>query len=198
MISRYTFALVTLAALPTGLSAQHGATRGPPLNTVAPGEARQFDFLVGQWNLAVKLPPPSLAVRIHGGAPKLIGTWKATRGLDGWGVEDELRITDEAGNPMALSRTVRVWDAAAKHWNTVSVDAYRARISTATAEWKNGEMNSTSRGTDPDGTTYMLRTRVYDISPAGFKFQQDRSTDEGKSWTEGTLRLEAARAKPAP
>ncbi|HSB53593.1 MAG TPA: hypothetical protein VLD58_04525 [Gemmatimonadales bacterium] len=185
-------------AVPAGLAAQHGGAPAQRLNTVAPAEAKQFDFLVGQWDLTVKLPPPSLAVRIHGGAPKLVGSWKASRSLDGWGIEDELRITDEAGNPMALSRSVRVYDAAAKHWNLVAVDAYRARITTASADWTNGEMLTTSRGVDPDGKAYMLRTKFYEITAAGFKFQQDRSTDDGKTWTEGTLRLEAKRVKPAP
>lgn len=198
MMSRSALVLLSLCAMPTVLLAQHGGGGAPPLNTVAPPEAKQYDFLLGQWDLAVKLPPASLAVRIHGGAPKLIGSWKGTRSLDGWGVEDELRITDEAGNPMALSRSIRVYDAAAKRWSNVSVDAYRARISTATAEWKNGEMNSTSRGNDPDGKPYLLRTRIYDITAAGFKFQQDRSTDDGKSWTEGTLRLEAKRGRSGP
>ena len=31
------------------------------------------------------------------------------------------------------------------------------------------------------------------VAPATFRLQQDRSSDGGKSWTEGTLRIEAKR-----
>jgi len=49
-------------------------------------------------------------------------------------------------------------------------------------------------GAGPDGKPYVTRTRVYDITPSTFKFQQDRSDDGGKSWKEGTLKIEARRA----
>jgi hypothetical protein len=54
-------------------------------------------------------------------------------------------------------------------------------------------MNQSSSGTDAEGKAYMARTRVYDITPNSFKWQQDRSTDGGRTWTEGTLRIEAKR-----
>ena len=71
------FALI----LPCSARAQHGAGTSPaPVS--APAEARQHDFLVGQWELVVKVPPAGLAQRIHG-VPRLVGTWKAWRAFDG-------------------------------------------------------------------------------------------------------------------
>ena len=175
--------------------AQHGVPSGPSVprpSFKAPPEAKQYDFLIGQWDLVVEVPAQSLAARIHG-VPKLVGTWKAWRGLDGWGIEDELRITDEAGNPVALSAATRVWDAAASRWTYTVLDVYRARFSAGTAEWRGGEMLLSSTGTDPDGRPSRSRTRIHEIKPDSFRFQQDRSADDGKTWTEGTLRITAKR-----
>jgi len=173
------------------------AQRGSPAPSVSspPGQAAQFDFLVGQWSLVVSPAVSGLAARLHG-APRLSGTWKAWRALDGWGIEDELRITDHAGNPRAYTHAVRVYDASAQHWNGSSLDVYRGAFTSSTAEWKDAQMVVTSRGTDVDGRAYLARVRYYDISPATFRFQQDRSFDDGRSWTEAVLRIEARREPP--
>lgn len=190
MLRRLTFALVSVLAVPGGLAAQHGAAAAAPSPT-APPEAKQHDFLVGQWELTVKVPATSLATRLHG-MPKLVGTWKAWRAFDGFGVEDELRITDASGNPMSLSHALRFYDRTVKHWVITGLDVYRGKVSTATATWDAGRMEQMSRGTDPDGKAYLTRSRFSDISPAGFVFRQERSYDEGRKWTAGTT-IEAKR-----
>lgn len=188
--------LALLLVTPAATRAQHGGGQGAPSRT-APREASQFDFLVGEWELDVRVPASGLAQRLHG-VPKLVGTWKAWRALDGWGIEDELRITDAAGNPSGFTRSVRVYDAVAKRWAISSLDVYGARFTSVTAVWRDGAMHLTSRGTDRDGKAYVSRTRLYDITPTTFRFQQDRSFDDGKSWTEGTLRIQAKRTATAP
>ena len=49
------------------------------------------------------------------------------------------------------------------------------------------------QGTDPEGKPALVRSRFQDITPNSFNWQQDRSSDNGKTWTEGTLRIEARR-----
>lgn len=198
MFFHRTLATVVLLAVPAALTAQHDGAGAAPARTqtTAPREGSQFDFLVGEWELVVKVPAPSLAARLHGGAPKLVGSWKGWRAMDGYGVEDELRITDAAGNRLSLAKALRVYDVGARHWSSTTLDVYRARFSSATAEFKNGEMHQTSKGTDQEGKAFVQRTRFYEITPAGFRFQQDRSYDDGKSWTEGVLRIEAKRVAP--
>ncbi len=39
----------------------------------------------------------------------------------------------------------------------------------------------------------MTRTRYYDITADAFRMQQDRSTDNGKTWEEGVLTIDAKR-----
>ena len=185
--------LTAIACAPVAAVAQHAGS-SPALSTVAPREASQFDFLIGQWQLEVRPAVSSLAAKIHG-VPKLIGTWKAWRALDGFGIEDDLRISDESGNPRTLAHAVRVYDAAARRWTTSTLDVYRATFGTSTAEWVENQMTATSRGTDKDGKPVVTRTRFSDITPTAFRFVQERSTDEGRTWAE-TLRIQAKRTAP--
>ncbi len=197
MTTRYTLALLALLAVPRAALAQHGGVGGPTL-AVAPREATQYDFLIGQWELVVRPQVPGLAARIHG-SPTLEGTWKAWRGFDGWGIEDELRVVDHDGNTRALTHAVRVYDPAARHWNISTLDVFRSRFTTATAEWQGNQVTVSSQGTDQEGKGYMQRTRLTDITPTTFKMQQERSYDEGRTWAEPTLRIEARRvAATAP
>ena len=194
MLRLVSLTMLTLA-LPVSVGAQHaaGTPQAPPS---APTEARQHDFLIGQWELVVKVPPAGLAQRIHG-VPKLVGAWKAWRAFDGFGVEDELRITDEAGNPLSLSHALRYYDRTARNWSITLLDVYRGRLTSATGEWKEGRMVQNGRGTDPEGKPTLVRSRFHDITPGSFKWQQDRSSANGKTWTEGTLRIEARRVAAA-
>lgn len=132
----------------------------------------------------------SLAARIHG-APKLLGIWKAWKAFDGFGIEDELRIMDASGNPSSLAHTMRVFDAGSRQWSLTMLDVYRTRFTSSVAEWKNGEMVTTSRGTDTEGKPMLTRSRFHAITPSTFRFQQDRSLDDGRTWNTGVLRIEA-------
>jgi hypothetical protein len=190
MTPRSTTALLALSALlALPAAAQHGGRR---LSHVPPREASQYDFLLGEWQLTVEVPPPNLAARIHG-TPELTGTWRAWRALDGWGIEDELRITDQAGNPLSLTHTVRVYDAGERRWRLATLDVYRARFVSPAVDFRDGEVHLRSRGTDPDGDEFLSRTRIYDIEPDRFRLRQDRSFDGGRSWEKGALRIEARR-----
>jgi hypothetical protein len=162
------------------------------LNTSAPREATQYDFLVGQWELKVTPKVSGLAARIHG-APRLTGTWKAWRAFEGHGIEDELRIVDGSGNPASLSHSMRVFNTGEKRWSISALDVYRARYTSSNAEWRNSEMHIRGSGIDSEGKPYLTRSRFFGIARDKFTFQQDRSTDNGKTWTEATLKMEAKR-----
>jgi hypothetical protein len=181
-----------LAFAPASLRAQHGGSDASALSTRAPREASQYDFLAGQWDLAVTPKVSGLVARIHG-IPRLHGSWKGARALDGWGEEDELRIADESGNPVAYTHFLRIYDAAAKHWIVSAVDVYRQRLSTSSAQWQNGEMLTVADGTDPDGKPYRSRTHITDITSTSFHYSQDVSHDGGVTWELGHLVMDAKR-----
>ena len=177
---------------------QHGTSGNRAPATSAPKEAAQFDFLVGQWELTVMPKVTGLAARIHG-APRLVGTWKAWRAFDGFGIQDELRIMDGSGNPNSLSHSMRVYSATDKRWIVSGVDVYRGRTFATHAIMRGAEMTVTGNGVDAEGKAYLTRSRFHGISRDRFLFQQDRSTDNGRSWTEAVLKIEAKRiAATAP
>ena len=187
---------IAVAVTPLVARAQHDANRAPATTARAPSEASQYDFLIGQWELTVKPKVSSLAARIHG-QPKLRGSWKAWRALDGWGIEDELRIIDESGNPRSLTHFIRVYDPASKRWQVASVDAYRQKIVQSTAQWDGQAMTSISQAVDGDGKAYLSRLRLTRVTPTSFRYQQDRSYDGGKSWDEEQLVIEGRRVAAA-
>ena len=187
-----TIAFAALAVLTSPALAQHGGGAAPRTTSTAPREATQFDFLVGQWEVTVTPKASSLGQRIHG-TPRLSAIWKAWRAMDGFGIEDELRIVDGSGNPNAFLRTTRLYDAAQRKWTQMSLDVFRARFTPATAEWTDSEMRIRSVGRDADGAAYVQRVRFYDITPTSFKYQADRSTDGEQSWETAVLRMDARR-----
>jgi hypothetical protein len=113
--------------------------------------------------------------------------------MDGYGIEDELRITDESGNPRNLSHAVRYFDATAKRWLTNTIDVFRGVSGSSTGEWKDNAIVMVSHGTDSEGKVYAMRGRYYDITPTSFKFRQERSYDEGKTWDSAVLTIDATR-----
>lgn len=178
--------------------AQHGASPTVAPSAAAPKETSQFDFLVGQWELTASPKATTLGQKIHG-VPKLIGVWKAWRAFDGWGIEDEVRLTDGSGNPRAFSHATRFYDAKTRRWNVASIDVTRGTSATSTAEWRGAEMVINGRGTDEDGHAYLSRATFTKISNAGFTYRLDRSTDNGATWTEGITTIVAKRvAATAP
>lgn len=178
-------------AMPASLVAQHGSAQPAP-ETRPPRDASQFAFLVGQWDVTVKPKATTLAARIHG-VPTLHGTWKAWRAFEGWGIEDELRIVDAAGNPQAYTHFTRVFDATAKRWNVSALDVYRGKFTMSSAAWSGDAMSTTSQGTDAEGKSYTSRVTWSRITSASFRYQQDRSADGGRTWIDGFLVIDGKR-----
>ena len=182
--------LVALLFAPTTTWAQHGGEA--PLDTKAPRDASQFSFMIGAWALEVKPKATSLAARIHG-APKMQGTWKAWRALEGWGIQDELRITDASGNPVALTHFVRVFDPSLRRWSVSALDVYRAKFTASTAQRQGNEILTSAQNVVVDGKPALSRARITDVTPNGFRYHQDRSTDGGRTWTEDVVVIDARR-----
>ena len=185
-----------LFAIATILFASGMFAQPAPVATIAAAttaaDANQFDFLLGKWDLDAHPKVSSLVAMIHG-TPKLVGTWKAWRAPDGSGVVDEMRIFDTSGNPIALNRWQRVWSSGEARWKVTGVDAYHAGISEATGSLQNGVVHIDGRFIDGNGKTTLTRTRYYDIRPDSFRMQQDRSEDNGQSWEEAVLTIDAKR-----
>ena len=190
-LARNAFVASVLIA-PPAASAQHSGPQGGSSQASAPREASQFGFLIGQWALTVTPKVNSLAARIHG-APTYKGSWKAWRAFDGYGIEDELRIADRSGNPNSLSHALRIFDVTGNRWTQTVLDVYRGRFTTATGAWKDGAMRFAGESTDAEGKRVMYRSRFFDITPTSFRFESDRSTDGGRTWDTGAVKIAATR-----
>jgi hypothetical protein len=186
------FFLSLVLTCPAAAMAQHSADAAAAVSS-APLEARQFDFLLGQWQLEVHPKVSGLAAIIHG-APRLVGTWKAERSPDGLGIDDEMRIVDASGNPISLTRAHRIYSGAEGLWKISGQDVTHARNSEATAKWLGGEMHVEGHSADAGGDPSLSRTLYFDISADSFRMRQDRSSDNGQTWDEGTLTIDAKRA----
>jgi hypothetical protein len=91
---------------------------------------------------------------------------------------------DGSGGTRALTHTMRVYDPSAQRWTTSSLDVFRGKFNNATAEFRDGVFTISSRSTDLEGRPVMSRTRISDITATRFRFRQERSSDEGRTWTE--------------
>ena len=182
--------MATLVCAPSLGAQRGGAVAASP--TIAPKEGSQFDFLIGQWEVVTKPLAKTLGQRIHG-VQKLPGVWKAWRALDGWGIEDELRLTDASGNPRLLTHTVRFFDSNARKWNLSTIDVYQGIVTASSAELKGKAMIVSSQGRQADGGAYLSRGSFTNITAQTFMYRLDRSYDNGKSWTEGFTTIEAKR-----
>ena len=186
------FALLLALLVPHFAAAQHAPESASATTTGTPSEAKQFDFLLGQWDLQVHPKVSSLAAMIHG-APKLGGTMKAWRVLEGVGIEDEMRIVDASANPISLTRALRIYAKADARWKVSGVDATHGRVSESSGQWQNGEMRLEGRATDAEGKPVITRTRYFEISADAFRMQQDRSSDGGQTWEDAVLAIDAKR-----
>jgi len=185
------FAVLALSLAVSPLPAQHGDGQGAAVSTT-PVEARQFDFLIGQWELEVRPAVSGLAARLHG-APKFGGSWKAWRAFDGWGIEDELRILDTRGSLRTIAHTLRVYDQTAAHWSQTTLDVFRARFNPGNPMWSGKEMVSSAPATDADGKAHLVRVRFFAITATGFRYEQARSYDNGTTWQDPVLKITAKR-----
>jgi hypothetical protein len=185
----FTFSLLLLC--PLASLAQAGGGTPPPSATSPSVEAKQFDFMLGQWELEVHPKVSGLAAMIHG-TPRLIGTWKAWRAANGADIVDEMRIVDGSGNPLSLIQTLRAYDTVQRRWIVSGRDVSKGRNSVASGELRGSEMHQDGYVVDAEGKT-LTRTRYYNIQADSFHMTQDRSTDNGQSWEEGSLSIDAKR-----
>lgn len=185
-----TFLFALLAIVPLSAFAQNDTPAS------ATDGAKQFDFLLGQWELDVHVKAGGLAAMIHG-TPKLSGTWKAWRAIDGRAIEDELRIVDASGNPLTLDRALRFYSADEKRWKTAGIDLHHNRTYESVGQFQDGEMRVEAQSADSEGKQTATRTRYTDISADTFRLVQERSADGGKTWEETGISIDAKRIASA-
>jgi len=143
-----------------------------------------FDYLLGEWRFTSQ----------HAEWGEASGFWTAVRlpTGDGSHILDEYRIVADGGETLYVSTTLRAFNATTRIWDLVSAERGTGLQDTGTARKVGDEMHIDQRF----GPS-LWRIRYYDIRPDGFSWVADVSMDEGATWHQAHLRIQARRIGPA-
>lgn len=150
---------------------------------------RQFEFLLGEWDVAATRYKEDGSVLFRYRA-----TWSARYLNEGRMMVDDFKALDSAGQAVSSYVTLRTYSEATRRWEMAGLAALQP---SATAEWhgewKGGEMLLDARGRDPAGNGVMTKIRFFDIETNSFNWESETSRDEGKTWVKAAS-LHASRA----
>ncbi len=156
----------------------------------APPQARQFDFLLGDWDVA--------AIRYKEDGSVLVqykAIWSARSLNDGRMVMDDFRAQAPTGQDVSSYVTLRTWSESTGRWEMTGLAAFQPSVP---MQWhgyaRDGEMQLDASATDPQGAVIRTRIRFFDIEKDGFSWDSRTSMDDGKRWVR-TASLTASRAR---
>ncbi|GJG87310.1 hypothetical protein tb265_24910 [Gemmatimonadetes bacterium T265] len=173
------------AQVPHAQATSSRATVSAQSPTARPGD---FDYLLGDWRFA--------GVSRRWG--RLGGVWSAVRLAtgDGTHILDEYRVVGDSGRTIVASTTLRVLNRPAGRWELVTAGPGTGVADRGTARRVGDEMHVEQMFGVAAGRPERWRIRYSHIRPDGFSWTGDRSTDGGRTWEVGYLRLEATRVGP--
>jgi hypothetical protein len=186
---------MTFAVLLALVPAAHGASAIPP--EVArylqgpPPESRQFDFLLGDWDVAATRYGDDGAVLVQYRA-----RWTARSLNGGRMVMDDFQARLPGGEAMSSFVTLRTNSELTHRWEIAGLGAHLpAAIADWHGQWQDGEMRLEAAGKDAQGLPARTRIRFFDIGPDGFSWEIRISRDDGRTWSRSAS-LKATRAAP--
>jgi hypothetical protein len=176
-----------LLAFGTLLAAWPAAAQRTPEQLQALYESHKgdFDYLLGDWEFTA-------TNRQHGESR---GYWSAVR-LPNGQVLDEFRIVSPEGETWYVTTTLRAYNAAADRWELVGMDEWNGLQDMGTARRVGDEVHIEQRFDVISPEPSLWRIRYYDIRPDRFSWRADRSPDDGRTWVEDHMRIEARRIGP--
>jgi hypothetical protein len=152
-------------------------------------EGQQFDFLIGDWDVA--------AIRYKEDGSSLFqykASWNAKYLNDGRMIIDDFKAYAPTGQAVSSYVTLRTYSEATHRWEMAGLSALQPAGS---AEWygelKDGEMLLDASGKDPAGNIVKTKIRFFNIAKNSFSWESKVSRDEGKTWIK-TASLLASRA----
>jgi len=152
-------------------------------------ESRQFDFLVGDWDVA--------ATRYKDDGSPLFqykATWTAKYLNEGRMIVDDFKALAPTGQAISSYVTLRTYSETTRRWEMVGLSALQPA---ASAEWfgesRDGEMLQDASGKDVEGKPVKTKIRFFSIEKNSFSWESRTSRDAGNTWTR-TASLIASRA----
>jgi len=144
----------------------------------APPEGQQFDFLIGDWDVA--------ATRYkEDGSPlfQYKASWNAKYLNEGRMIVDDFKAYAPTGQAVSSYVTLRTYSEATHRWEMAGLSALQPA---ASAEWygelKDGEMLLDASGKDSVGNKVKTKIRFFNIAKNSFGWESKVSRDEGKTW----------------
>ena len=144
----------------------------------APPESRQFDFLIGDWDVAATRYKEDGSALIHYKA-----SWSAKHLNEGRMVVDDFKAHLPTGQDISSFVTLRTYSEATGRWELAGLPALQpATIVQWHGEWKGGEMLLDATGKDLAGATIQNKIRFFNITKDSFDWVSNNSHDDGKTW----------------
>lgn len=166
----------------------------PVSDLQVPPEARQFDFLLGEWDCEGESfkPDGSSLVRYK-------ARWNAKAIDDGRMIVDEFRSLDLDGRPVAFVVTLRTYREATRRWELATLFSGQpaAYVTDFNGEARDGEMWLRAASRLPSGGVAKATIRFFDIRAESFDWENTGSVDDGVTWTK-VASLSATRARREP
>lgn len=145
----------------------------------APPESLQFDFLIGDWDVAAARYKEDGSVLFEYKA-----SWSARYLHEGRMVMDDFKAYLPTGQEMSSYVTLRTYSEATHCWEMTGLSALQPAITAHwRGEWKDGEMLIDVIGKNPEGDTIRNNIRFFNISKDRFAWESKISQDAGKTWT---------------
>jgi hypothetical protein len=174
---------VTSALTFAQTTAKRSADEIRALNEAHKGD---FDYLLGDWEFTAES-------KEYG---KFGGLWSAVR-LDTGQILDEYRVTDEKGETIYVTSTLRNYNGALDRWELVGVHPGNGLQDIGTGRKVGNEIQIEQTFGATTDQPARWKIRYYNIGPDHFSWTADRSTDGGKTWVERHQTIEAKRIGPA-
>ncbi|KRD21877.1 hypothetical protein ASE39_05620 [Acidovorax sp. Root267] len=151
-------------------------------------EAKQFDFLIGDWNVEASRykedGTPAFNYR---------ALWSAKPLNEGRMIMDDFQALGPTGVPVSSFVTLRTYSEITKRWEIVGLQALQSAVPT---EWhgtsKDGEMLLDAIATLPNGHRVHTKIRFFEIAPDSFAWESSMTVDQGNTWRK-TASLKATR-----
>jgi len=176
-----------------GTDMSHSANQVPPEVTRylkgPTAESRQFDFLIGHWNVVATKFQEDGSVQFHYRAQ-----WVAQHLNEGRIVMDEFKAFAPTGQQVSSYVSLRTYSEATHRWEITGLAAFQPAMSGEWhGTWTDGEMHLDAVGANPEGKCVRTKIRFFDIQPQSFAWESTSSLDDGKTWRR-TASLSATRA----
>lgn len=149
-----------------------------------------FEFLVGKWICDVRIPQPD------GATLALRADWRGLRILGQTAILDEFTLWGADGAVVMRGVNIRVFDVATQSWSMKWLNATEMQWFDLGPEELGGVRVSEAR------IEFQMRHKAdeihrivfSEISPTRFRWQAARTLDEGRTWSDAIMTIEARRA----